>query len=79
MKVKGETMFTIDTCEDKSDFDNMCLQPSNGGMFTAKNALQILERGNGGAMRDITNGKGYMVNYVKEKNDWLRKELKIIG
>jgi hypothetical protein len=69
--------YTIDKARCKDDYDNMCLQPSDGGKYSAADAIRILENGNGGSMQHVKTGKGYMVNYDKSKNDWLRKKLKI--
>jgi hypothetical protein len=73
----AKEMYEIETCECKADYDNGCQQPSNGGQYTAENALRILENGNGGSMRSVKTGKGYCVSYERSKNDWLRKLLKI--
>lgn len=70
-------MYNISTCDGKDDYDNMCLNPSDGGQYSAADAIRKLENGNGGSMRHTINGKGYMVSYNKSENDWLRKELNI--
>ena len=69
--------FTIDKARSRDDYDNMCLQPSDGGQYDAATAIRILENGCGGSMQNVKTGAGFMVNYDKSKNDWLRKQLKI--
>ena len=68
--------YTIEKSRDKDDFDNGNYFPSDGGLYTAEKALEILESGNGGAMTD-EKGKSYIVNYDKSQNQWLRDLLKI--
>lgn len=69
---------TIDKAECREDYDNMCLQPSDGGQYNPSDALRILENGNGGSMREVSGkGRGFMVSYDKSQNDWIRKELKL--
>lgn len=76
MTVKGEDMYEIQTASCVEDVENGCLRPSNGGMFTAVNALRVLEGGNGGTMS--CKGKGnFGVSHIKANNQWLRDKLKI--
>lgn len=72
---KVKPMFKIEPARDKDDFDNMNFQPSDGSIYTAKDAIFILENKNGGAMIETKTGKGYIVNYKKEENQWLKEEL----
>ena len=74
---KFTEMYEIQTCQDTDDYDNVCFQPSNGGQYTAKDAIRILENGNGGTIRGVDSHRGFMVSYTKKENDWLRKELGI--
>jgi hypothetical protein len=68
-------LYTINKCEDTDDFDNGCLRESDGGLYTAKDAVRILENGNGGSM---SSKKGnFSVNYDASKNKWLKSKLKI--
>lgn len=69
--------YTIEKCRSKEDFDNINFQPSDGGQYEAKMALEILENSNGGSMMSINKKKSFLVNYDKKQNDWLRKELKL--
>lgn len=69
--------YLIEKCESKEDFDNNCFQPSDGGQYDAKRALSILENSNGGVMIPANKKGGYIVNYNREDNDWIRKKLKI--
>lgn len=68
--------YTIGKSRDKDDFDNGNYLPSDGGTYTAERAIEILESGNGGTMTD-ERGRGYIVNYDKSQNQWLRDLLKI--
>lgn len=72
----SKKLYTIETGECIEDVENGCLIPSNGGLYTAENALRILENGFGGTMREV-NGRGYAVSHIKVNNAWLRKELGI--
>ena len=69
--------FQIDKAKSRADFDNGCLQPSDGGTYDAKTAISILENGCGGTMRNVKTGAQLQVNYKASENDWLRKKLKI--
>lgn len=69
--------FTIDKARSRDDYDNMCLQPSDGGQYDAATALRILENSCGGSMQNAKTGAGFMVSYNQTENDWLRKKLKI--
>ena len=69
--------FTIDKARSTDDFDNMCMQPSDGGEYDAKTAFYILENGRGGSMMNVKTGVSYMVSYNSSNNLWVRKELKI--
>lgn len=71
------SQYKIDKARSRDDYDNMCLQPSDGGQYDAATAIKILENGAGGSMQNVKTGYGYMVNYDKSANDWIRKELKI--
>lgn len=75
-KVK-QSMYKIEKARDKEDFDNGNYQPSDGGLYTAKDALFMLETSNGGVMVEEKTGKGYGVSYNKEDNKWLREKLGI--
>ena len=70
-------MYNISKAECDSDLENGCLQESDGGQYTAENALAILERGWGGEMRHVETREGYFVHYEKEENKWLRDKLKL--
>jgi hypothetical protein len=63
-------LYTINKCECKEDYDNGCLIPSDGGLYTKEDAIRILENGYGGSMRD-EKGNGYSVNYEPSSNKWL--------
>ncbi len=69
--------YIIEKCKSKEDFDNNCFQPSDGGQYSAKKALSILENSHGGIMIPTNKKGGYIVSYNKEDNDWIRKKLKI--
>ena len=69
---KKNVMVTIEKASCKDDFDNMCFRPADGGQYTVKDALFLLENGNGGAMVEIGSGAGKIVSYNKEDNKWIR-------
>ena len=77
LKNKNMNKYTIDKARNKEDYDNMCLQPSNGGQYDADIALRILENTSGGSMQNVKTKAGFMVSYNRSENDWLRKKLKI--
>ena len=64
-------LYTINKCECEEDYDNGCLLPSDGGLYSKEDAISILENGYGGSMRD-ENDKGYSVNYNPVNNKWLK-------
>ena len=71
------SQYKIDKARSREDYDNMCLQPSDGGQYDAATALRILENGSGGSMQNVKTGAGLMVSYNKSSIDWIRKQLKI--
>lgn len=76
MTIKGELMYEIKTADDIVYLEEGYIRPSNGGLFTAKNALSVLENGNGGLMR-ATTGRSFGVSHIQSKNQWLRDLLEI--
>lgn len=70
-----KNLFEISTADDLQDVQEMCYDGKQRGLFTAEQALKVLENGNGGAMycKEIGN---YGVSHIKSENDWLRAELK---
>jgi hypothetical protein len=70
-------LYYVATASCVEDVENGCLRPSDGGMYCKHIALLKLENGNGGTMTEVQSGRGFMVSHIKEKNDWLRKLLKI--
>lgn len=73
--MKNTQSYKIQKCRSTDDFDNMCLQPSDGGVYTLTDALRILENGNGGAIIEQPSGKGFLVSYDSKKNNWLREKI----
>lgn len=68
-------LFEISTADCLQDVEEGCYDTIERGLFTAEQALRILENGNGGAM--YCKGVGnYGVSHIKENNKWLRDELK---
>jgi|688.fasta_scaffold1067616_2 hypothetical protein len=74
MKNKDKAIFKIDTADCLSDVENMCYDARERGLFTAEQALRVLENGNGGGMWAPGVGN-YGVSHIKANNEWLRKEL----
>lgn len=72
-----QIMYKIEKSRNKDDYDNMNYQPSDGGLYTAKDALFMLESSNGGCMIEEKTGKGYGVSYKREDNKWLREKLSL--
>ena len=70
-------MYEISKALGEDDFENHCLQPSDGGQYSAENAIKILENGYGGSIQHAETGRGFVVSPNKASNAWLRKELKI--
>ena len=70
-------MYEIDKGRSVEDVENGCLIPSDGGQYTKERALQILENGNGGTMREVASGRQFGVSHIKANNQWLRDLLKI--
>lgn len=69
-------MYKIEKCRSKEDFDNGNFMPSDGGLYDAKTAINILEKGNGGSIID-EKGASSMVNYDSKANGWIKTKLKI--
>ena len=69
-------VYSIEKCNSNDDFENGCMQPSNGEKYTAEEAINILENNYGGDMYGL-DGRGYRVSYIKKQNDWIRKKLNI--
>jgi hypothetical protein len=74
MKNKDKAVFKIDTADNLQDVEEMCYDTRERGLFTAEQALRVLENGYGGAM--FAPGVGnFGVSHIKANNEWLRKEL----
>jgi hypothetical protein len=73
-----KNLFEISTADNVEDVEEGCFDDVQRGLFTAEQALRVLENGNGGAM--YCKGVGnYGVSHIKENNQWLRDELKKKG
>jgi len=68
--------YNVQTADCVEDVEEGCYDRVERGLFTAEQALDLLERGNGGTMREV-DGPGFCVSHIKSENDWLRKELKL--
>ena len=71
----SKAIFKIDTADCIQDVEEGCFDCVERGLFTAEQALRVLENGNGGAMWAPGVGS-YGVSHIQEKNDWLREELR---
>lgn len=75
LKTMCKNLFEISTADDLQDVQEGCYDGKERGLFTAANALRVLENGNGGTM--YCKGVGnYGVSHIPSQNDWLRTELK---
>lgn len=67
--------YKISKSKSKEDFDNFNFLPPDGGLYTAEEALKILESSHGGIIIDERD-RNFSVSYNKEDNQWLRDLLK---
>ena len=67
--------FNISKAKSKEDYDNGCLQPTDGGQYDVEDAIKILENGNGGVISGVESYHNYMVDYDAAKNDWIMKSI----
>jgi len=69
----AEQKYQIDTAKSVDDFENCCLQPSNGAEYSFKNGIKALELGNGGVIREVGTGRQCSVNpgIGNPLNDWI--------
>lgn len=66
--------YKISKARSKEEYDNMNFIPSDGGLYSAEQAIQILENGNGGSVSD-ERGRGYLVSYNAGENAWVKNQL----
>lgn len=74
----SKAIFKIDTADCIQDVEEGCYDTIERGLFTAEQALRVLENGNGGAMWAPGVGN-YGVSHIRENNQWLRDEFKKKG
>lgn len=68
--------YEIDKASSVENFENGCLNPSDGGKYDAQTALNLLESRYGGVMRD-NKGRQFGVSSDKSSNQWIRDTLKL--
>lgn len=68
--------YKIEKARSKEDFDNGNYKPSDGGVYSAKDAVRILEAGHGGCITD-DKGNSSIVSYDSSANGWVKNKLNI--